>query len=108
MASKTFFFRESYSIKEMEERIFAEDFIKVFKEYAAYVSDGEDEDPEINKRNCYRGLLAACTGDESKLIREMKKCFNAYGRKGDRLNVKLFVLEDFNFTLLDDIENRME
>ncbi|MFE7816727.1 hypothetical protein ACFU1R_00860 [Priestia megaterium] len=108
MASKTFFFRKDYSIKEMEERIFAEDFIKVFKGYAAYVSDGEDEEVEINKRNCYRGLIASCIGDEERLITEMKRCFNTYGRKGDRLNVKLFVLEDFNFTLLDSVKTRID
>lgn len=107
MSSKTFFFRERYSINEMEERIFAEDFIKVFKSYAELVPDDEGN-IEINKRNCYRGLINANIGDDDKLFKEIDSCFRAFGRKGDKLNIKLFVLEDFNYTYNDQIRIRIE
>ncbi|MEB2268119.1 hypothetical protein LAV77_25240 [Priestia megaterium] len=106
MTFRTFFFRKSYSFKEMYDRIYAEDFIRTFKGYADYVSEGNEE-PELNKLNCYRGLLQACKGDSDRLNREIQSCFSKYGRLGDKLNVKLYVLENFNYTLTDEIRERI-
>ncbi|WP_144559680.1 hypothetical protein [Shouchella miscanthi] len=104
MSNKTFFFRDTYTIKEMTERIFAVDFISFFKGYASY---SPQEDSEVNKKNCYLGLVESFSGDANKIGKEIENCFKSVGRYGDKLNVKLYLLEDFINTY-NEIKSELE
>lgn len=104
---RTFFFRQSYSTKDMYERIYAEDFIREFKQFAVSGDDSE-ENPEINKKNCFLGLFQAYP-DEKLFEKQITRVFNKYGRNGDKLNVKLFRLNsDFKYRVTDEVKGQIE
>ncbi|MDH6371737.1 hypothetical protein M2444_003536 [Paenibacillus sp. PastF-3] len=107
MSDRTFFFRDGYNLKEMFERIYAPDFIEAFRQHGNIV-DEEGATLEINKNNCYVGLSQSCNNEEDQIYREMEEAFEMFGRLGDKLNVKLYKLSGFDFTLTDAISNRID
>ncbi|WP_017473343.1 hypothetical protein [Amphibacillus jilinensis] len=100
MKEDTFFFRDKYTIKEMVRRIYSEQFIEHFKSYAI--------NKELNKESCYRGLLKRFRDNSNGLRNEIESCFEKYGRQGDRLNVKLYVLKKFEYKYSEEIEERLK
>lgn len=105
MSYSTFFFREGYTSEEIYERIYAEDFIEVFKQYSL-------PDEEINKTNCYIGISQAFQGDKDAIDRQLRIAFEQVGRKGDKLHVKLFkinnILEDLSEELKTSIQSLVD
>lgn len=89
---RTFFLRREYTTKEMYDRIYSEDFIAEFKQYALPSAENPDV-PDINKNSCYAGLFEAYrAGAEEEFHHIIETAFLQLGRRGDRLNVKLFRL----------------
>lgn len=107
MSNRTFFFRKEYTMKEMFERIYAPDFIEAFKQYGGFV-DEEGATSEINKSNLLLGLSQSCNNDEDQIYKEMEQAFLTYGREGDKLNVKLYKFEGFDFSINDEVRYRIE
>ncbi|WHY65366.1 hypothetical protein [Neobacillus sp. SuZ13] len=106
MSEKTFFFRKDYTLKEMYDRIYAENFVNHFKRYASSFSEGANQN-EINKNNCYLGLFETNNYDQSQVYSQIKPVFDQEGRKGDKLNVKLFRIPPFSDDL-SQIKDRIE
>lgn len=102
MSDSTFFFREDYTFEEIYERIYAEDFIEVFKGYVL-------PDQEINKTNCYLGLSHALQGNKDAIDRQLRLAFQDVGRKGDKLHIKLYkinnILEEVSEELREEFMN---
>ncbi|MGO4732142.1 hypothetical protein [Paenibacillus sp. 2KB_22] len=107
MSSRTFFFRSEYSVKDMYERIYAPDFISVFKEYANSLDEDDTENVEANKSNCYTGLSQAYQLDIDRLHTVIRPVFDEYGRKGDRMNIKLYRSKAAPLTVTDEIRSRI-
>lgn len=110
MSGRTFFFRQNYSTKEIYDRIYAVDFIDYFREYAtALEEDGTDTNFEINKNNCYAGLYQSYGSDMDQLHYHLSQAFDVFGRKGDKLNVKLFRLDpEYVFTPNEEVKKQIE
>ncbi|MDN4081947.1 hypothetical protein [Paenibacillus polymyxa] len=107
MSERTFFFRDKYNLKEMFERIYAPEFIEAFKQHSDW-TDEEGAALEINKSNCFVGLSKSCNDDQEQMYREMETVFLEHGRKGDKLNVKLYKLDGFDFSLTEQVRSRIE
>jgi hypothetical protein len=109
MSDRTFFFRQEYSIKEIYDRIYAENFIECFREYAAAIDDGGSEGSvELNKNNCFTGLYQTYGTDTAKIHHILLQAFEEFGRKGDRLNIKLFRLDpNIIFVVNEQVERQI-
>lgn len=97
MSESTFFFRKDYTSEEIFERIYADDFIEVF---GSYVLPNE----EINKKNCAIGLSRRLQENKDAIDRELRSAFEAVGRKGDKLHVKLYKINDIMEEISDQLK----
>ncbi|MFE6134866.1 hypothetical protein [Bacillus sp. NPDC057893] len=101
---KTFFFRNNeYSIDEMIERIYAENFIEFFK---GYLTAETKQQP--SKKNCLLGLGNAYPDDEDTVRLKITQAFEEIGRKGDKLSVNLFRLTEVEIDVTPRIKSEIE
>ncbi|WP_410994618.1 hypothetical protein [Bacillus paranthracis] len=97
---KTFFFRNNeYSIDEMIERIYADDFIEFFKGYLT-----EETKQQPSKKNCLLGLGNAYPDDGEMVRSKITQAFQQIGRKGDKLSVNLFRLAEVEIDVTTSIK----
>lgn len=95
MENKTFFFRgDKYNALEMIERIPSQEFIRYMGLYT---------DTILKTKEAAIDFLFSCESEKQNKI--LTDCFNAYGQKGDILNVRIYSFEKSNLNI-SDIHNK--